>query len=141
MLPGCEGRPTSGYANGRIPAGALCELPGTNHLLRADAARAFVRMSRAYEAETGEPLCITDSYRSYEAQLRAKRAKPRLTAPPGHSNHGTGSALDLCGGVESFRTAAHRWMQANAGRFGWVHPSWAGPRGQRPEPWHWEYRG
>jgi hypothetical protein len=141
VLPGCEGRPTAQYANGRIPASALCEIPGTDHRLRADAARALVLLSQAYRAQTGAELCLTDSYRSYEAQVRAKRAKPRLTAAPGRSNHGTGIAADLCGGVESFRTGAHRWMQANAGRFGWVHPSWAGPRGKRPEPWHWEFRG
>jgi hypothetical protein len=141
VLPGCEGRATAQYANGRIPTSALCELPRTDHRLRADAARAFVQLRAAYEAETGRELCLTDSYRSFQAQVRAKRAKPRLTAAPGHSNHGTGIAADFCGGVESFGTSAHRWMQAHAGRFGWVHPSWAGPRGKRPEPWHWEYRG
>jgi LAS superfamily LD-carboxypeptidase LdcB len=70
-----------------------------------------------------------------------RSAKRGLAAPPGTSNHGDGVAVDLCGGIESFGTKAHAWMRANAGRFGWVHPSWAGPRGKRPEPWHWEYRG
>jgi hypothetical protein len=30
-------------------------------------------------------------------------------------------------------------MTANAGRFGFVQPDWAGPGGEKPEPWHWEY--
>jgi hypothetical protein len=141
VLPGCEGAPATGYANGRIPSSALCRLPGSRgHALRADAARAFAQLSAAYEAERGKPLCLTDSYRSYEAQVKLRWAKRGLAAPPGTSNHGSGIAVDMCGGVESFGTAAHRWMKENAGRFGWVHPSWAGPRGKRPEPWHWEYR-
>jgi LAS superfamily LD-carboxypeptidase LdcB len=141
VLPGCEGAPATGYANGRIPASSLCRIPGAKgHALRADAARAFVALSAAHEAERGAPLCLTDTYRSYEAQVRLRWAKRGLAAPPGTSNHGDGTAVDMCGGVESFGTAAHRWMRENAGRFGWVHPSWAGPRGKRPEPWHWEYR-
>ncbi len=65
--------------------------------------------------------------------------KPRLAAVPGTSNHGRGLAVDLCGGAERFDGAAHRWLQANAGRFGWVHPAWARQGGRREEPWHWEY--
>jgi hypothetical protein len=30
-------------------------------------------------------------------------------------------------------------MQANAPRFGWVHPSWAEQTGSKPEAWHWEF--
>jgi hypothetical protein len=30
-------------------------------------------------------------------------------------------------------------MAENAGRFGWVQPTWAGPQGEKPEPWHWEF--
>ena len=142
VLPGCEGEPENGYANGRIPSSALCALPGHDgHRLRADAARALVRLGEAYRADTGRPLCITDTYRSYEAQQRLRWQKGRLAAHPGRSNHGTGIAVDFCGGVESFGTRAHRWMQARAGEFGWVHPTWARAGGRKPEPWHWEYRG
>ena len=69
------------------------------------------------------------------------RAKRGLAAPPGTSNHGSGFAVDLCGGIESFGTKAHAWMKANAGRYGWNHPGWAEPRGSSPEPWHWEWIG
>jgi LAS superfamily LD-carboxypeptidase LdcB len=72
--------------------------------------------------------------------VQLRRAKGRLAAAPGRSNHGTGIAVDFCGGVESFGTAAHRWMKARAGEFGWVQPSWARAGGSKPEPWHWEYR-
>ena len=142
VLPGCEGEPETGYANGRIPTSALCALPGhEGHRLRADAARALVRLSEAYLADTGRQMCLTDTYRSYEAQRALRWQKGRLAAAPGTSNHGTGIAVDFCGGIESFGTRAHRWMQARAGEFGWVHPSWARAGGRKPEPWHWEYRG
>jgi hypothetical protein len=32
-------------------------------------------------------------------------------------------------------------MVANAGRFGWLHPTWADQGNGREEPWHWEYAG
>jgi hypothetical protein len=141
VLPGCTADPATGYANGRIPADALCELPGhPGQLLRADAARALVQLEAAYEAETGRELCVGSTYRSYSQQARLRAQKGRIVAPAGTSNHGNGIAVDLCGGVESFRTAAHAWMRANAGRFGWVLPDWARQGGSKPEPWHWEYR-
>jgi len=136
----CTAASTAGYANGFVDEAALCPLqlaPG--HRLQRDAAQAFGAMTRAHAAETGEPLCVTDSYRSYDEQVRLFAEKPSLAAVPGTSNHGWGLALDLCGGVESFSGAAHAWMQDNAGRFGWVHPAWAEPGGSRPEPWHWEF--
>jgi LAS superfamily LD-carboxypeptidase LdcB len=57
------------------------------------------------------------------------------------SNHGSGLAVDLCGGIERFGTRQYAWMQANAGRFGFLHPDWAEPGNGREEPWHWEYAG
>ena len=43
------------------------------------------------------------------------------------------------GGVEDFGTRQHLWMRQHAPLFGFYHPAWAGPRGSRPEPWHWEF--
>ena len=136
----CSAPSTEGYANGFVDGAALCPLYGApGHRLQRDAALAFSAMSRAREAETGQPLCVTDSYRSYSAQVRLFAEKPSLAAIPGTSNHGWGLAVDLCGGVQSFGAEAHTWMQRNAGRFGWVHPAWAEQGGSRPEPWHWEF--
>ena len=137
----CAGATTSA-ANGFLPASALCPLAGApGHRLRADAAADFARLTAASLAERGTALCVTDSYRSYAAQVDVFARKPRLAAVPGTSRHGFGVALDLGCGVESFGTEAHRWMQANGPRFGWVHPAWAGPDGSMPEPWHWEHVG
>ncbi len=129
-----------GHANGRIPAGELCLIGVGQHRLRCDAAAAYVALSAAYATHFGAPLCITDSYRSFAAQQSAHRMKPAITAVPGTSNHGWALAVDLCGGInDSVATPQYQWMAANAGRFGWVHPAWAKPGGENPEPWHWEF--
>ena len=136
----CRGEPSEGYANGFMPDGALCALwqaPGER--LRQDAAAAFNRLSQSYAAQTGSPLCVTDSYRSYARQVDVYSRKPGLAATPGTSEHGWGKAVDLCGGVERFGSDAYQWMKANAGAFGFIHPEWAEPYGSMPEPWHWEF--
>ncbi|MGZ6865499.1 MAG: NlpC/P60 family protein [Blastococcus sp.] len=137
-----HGVPTAawgGWANGQIPGSALCSLGVGGHMLRCDAAAAYRRLSAAYQSAFGAPLCITDSYRSYGAQVAAFLEKPALAAVPGTSNHGWALAVDLCGGINVAGTPQSNWMAANAGRFGFVHPEWAQPGAEKPEPWHWEY--
>ncbi|MGY1833798.1 D-alanyl-D-alanine carboxypeptidase family protein [Blastococcus sp. SYSU DS0510] len=128
-----------GWSNGRIPAEALCRLGVARHALRCDAAAAYAQLDAAYEAEFGTPLQITDSYRSFSAQVAAFHAKPALAAVPGTSNHGWALAIDLGGGVNVARTPEWNWMTANAARFGFVQPDWARPGSEKPEPWHWEF--
>jgi cell wall-associated NlpC family hydrolase len=132
-------RAWGGYPNGLIPPSALCPLGVAGHALRCDATAAWRAMSTAYQGTFGTPLCITDSYRGYASQVRLYGEKPALAAVPGTSNHGWGLAVDLCGGVDAFGTAQYSWMLANAGRYGFVHPTWADPGNGREEPWHWEY--
>ncbi|HWH28517.1 MAG TPA: D-alanyl-D-alanine carboxypeptidase family protein [Mycobacteriales bacterium] len=138
----CSATPSGPQANGFMDPSTLCPLddaPG--HALRPDAAAAFNAMNAAHKAERGGPLCVTDSYRSYAAQVDVYARKPDLAAVPGSSNHGLGMALDLCGGVERFGSEAHLWMKVNAVRFGWFHPAWAQQTGSKPEAWHWEFAG
>ncbi|SDC49046.1 D-alanyl-D-alanine carboxypeptidase family protein [Actinokineospora iranica] len=130
-----------GYPNGLIPLAALCPAGQGAHLLRCDAAEAFRAMSAAFASAFGKPLCMTDSYRTFAAQVRLYGVKPALAAVPGTSNHGWGMAVDLCGGVQSFGTPEYAWMVANAGFFGWSNPPWARPGRGREEPWHWEFVG
>ncbi|MGY1773631.1 NlpC/P60 family protein [Blastococcus sp. SYSU D00813] len=127
-----------GFANGRIPTELLCPVGG-GHRLRCDAAAGYTALAEAFADAFGRQLCITDSYRSFAAQVAAARAKPRLAAAPGTSNHGWALAVDLCGGVNHFGSAEFRWMEANARRFGFVHPDWAQEGAEKPEPWHWEF--
>jgi len=93
------------------------------------------------DAETGEGLieCITDSYRSYDAQVDVYDRKPGLAAVPGTSEHGWGLALDVGCGANSFGGALYEWLDDNADDYGWDNPDWARPSGSTPEPWHWEF--
>lgn len=138
--PGAAGA-WGGYPNGLIPSSALCSIGVGSHALRCDAAQAWVDMSKAFQRQFHHPLCITDSYRSFQVQVRTYRTKPGLAAVPGTSNHGWGLAVDLCGGIERYNTPQYNWMKQNAPHFGWVHPAWAEPGNGREEPWHWEYGG
>ncbi|MCA1710628.1 MAG: M15 family metallopeptidase [Actinobacteria bacterium] len=141
-MPDCAGADVSGFPNGQIPPEALCPLWFTaGHRLRADAAAAFKPMAIEYAATFGTPLCVTDSYRTLDAQVAVKAEKPTLAATPGMSNHGWGLATDLCDGIQVFDTPTHQWMLDNALRFGWFHPSWAEADGAKPEAWHWEFAG
>ena len=101
-------RQWGGYPNGLIPPSAMCPLGVGGHQLRCDAAAAYRAMSAAFAAAFGAPICITDSYRTYASQVRLYGEKPALAAVPGTSNHGWGLAVDLCGGIEHFGTAAVR---------------------------------
>ena len=99
-------RQWGGYPNGLIPPSAMCPLGVAGHVLRCDAAAAYRAMSAAFATAFGSPICITDSYRTYASQVRLYGEKPTLAAVPGTSNHGWGLAVDLCGGIEHYGTAA-----------------------------------
>lgn len=131
---GWSGQPVGvSGANGRLTSDSLCELdfaPG--HRLQCDAAAALTAANTDYLAQTGSPLVLTDSYRSYSLQQRTRALKPRTAARPGTSNHGWGMAVDMD------RESA-LWLTANGADYGWVHPDWARAHGSRPEWWHLEY--
>ncbi|MDO5503384.1 MAG: M15 family metallopeptidase, partial [Actinomycetia bacterium] len=140
------GRPCSDdestYANGTLPATALCPLWGAEqHRARPGAAVAFNALSQKFAQDFGRPICVTDSYRTFADQVSVKARRGHWAATPGTSRHGLGMALDLCGGINNFGTIEHLWMKRNAPLYGWYHPSWAAAGGRLPEPWHWEYAG
>lgn len=102
-------------------------------------------------------------YRATEAARKRARGGPHgtaaahllaqyfavRTAPPGHSLHNRGLAIDFgcvtkdgdwIGSNGSFvkawkKSYCFRWMKKNAGRFGFV------PNPNIDEPWHWEFHG
>ena len=108
------------------------------------AAKAMEEMNKAYKAETGTDLTINEAYRDCDTQIAyATPGNPRYQggaaapAPPCISNHGWGLAVDInVGGTGS---SVYKWLEANAHKYGYVHPAWAKPGGSKPEPWHWEY--
>lgn len=121
----------AGYGNGRIPSTELSPIEGTSHRLWPPAARSFEAMRSAAAAD-GVTIGITDSYRSYDAQVDVAARKGLysqggLAAVPGTSRHGWGMALDL-----NLDGAAQAWMREHGGQYGFVENV---PR----ESWHWEY--
>jgi len=81
-------------------------------------------------------------------QTPSQRAK--VSAPPGHSEHHTGYALDIGDDAlpstnlsTSFeKTAAFQWLQNNAAKYGFemsFPPN--NPQGVMYEPWHWRFVG
>ncbi|GAB3908733.1 hypothetical protein GCM10027612_83400 [Microbispora bryophytorum subsp. camponoti] len=125
------------YPNGLLPKTILCPLPQAGEELRADAAIAFADLNIAYKKRFGASMCISDSYRNLGEQQSIYYQRPGFAATPGKSNHGLGLAVDLCGGVQSFRSVQFNWLEANSKRYGWIHPDWSY---HSPfEPWHWEY--
>ncbi|GGO30205.1 hypothetical protein GCM10010116_60520 [Microbispora rosea subsp. aerata] len=125
------------YPNGLLPKSILCPLPQAGEELRADAAIAFADLNLAYKKRFGTSMCVSDSYRSLAEQQAVYYRRPGFAATPGKSNHGLGLAVDLCGGVQIFRSVQFNWLEANSKRYGWVHPDWA--YSSPFEPWHWEY--
>ena len=120
------------YRNGRIPASALTPIGPGGHRLAAPAAAAFAELQAAARRD-GVDFAVTDSYRSYDAQVDLARRKGLysqggLAAQPGTSSHGWGLAVDL-----DLDATAQAWMRANAARFGFVEDT---PR----EPWHWAFK-
>ena len=127
------------YRNGRIPSNALTDVGG-GHRMYGDAAKAYKQMRDAARRD-GVNIKLTDSYRSYPAQVdvarrkgiygvRQPNGKLGLAARPGTSNHGLGRAVDVNLGASP---GASAWLKANGARFGF-HTI---PR----EAWHWEFRG
>lgn len=120
------------YGNGKIPSVALTSIGQGNHKLWDPAARAWNVMKAAAKAD-GIDLSVTDSYRSYEAQVDVANRKGLysqggLAAKPGTSDHGWGMAVD----VNTNEPGAVEWLRANASRFGFIEDT---PR----EPWHWVF--
>jgi zinc D-Ala-D-Ala carboxypeptidase len=128
--------------------------------LRKSAAEAYQRMS-ADAAAAGVTLAPLSGFRSVSDQnqlfFRVKEERNQATAnraavsaPPGHSEHHTGYALDIGDGTrpdtnlnESFETtAAHQWLVANAARYSFeISFPKDNPQGVSYEPWHWRYVG
>jgi D-alanyl-D-alanine carboxypeptidase len=126
---------------------------GREHRLTRAAATAWRAMS-AVALGDGVTLKIVSAFRSVERQAEIVRAKLargilidailEVSAPPGYSEHHTGRAIDVTtDGVPALelefeRTAAFRWLLANAARFGFFlsYPE-GNAHGYAYEPWHW----
>lgn len=125
--------------NGHLSPSELAQIPfASGHYVRADVVGGLAELNEAYAAEFGVNLTINSSYRTYADQEALYDPSSKTAAPPGCSNHGTGLAIDIGGGVQAFGSAQYEWLKANAEAYGWVHPPFAEPSGRNPEPWHWQ---
>jgi zinc D-Ala-D-Ala carboxypeptidase len=126
---------------------------GSNQKLHPQAAKAFREMQKAARS-SGIYLKPVSGFRSISQQqylfygvakqrkqTLAQRAK--VSAPPGHSQHHTGYAIDINSLKQSFdRTKEFAWLQRNAETYGFqmsFPPN--NPQGIMYEPWHWAWHG
>ena len=170
----CDGSTGAQGADGRVlghlPYGdaaddELVETPagfavGQRCYLRRDLMPDLQRLLAAAAADTatGGQLRGLSCHRSIERQAavfcreRTAAANRAISAaPPGHSEHATGYALDFairpangCPDAEACMAAtpAFRWLVANARRFGFEMSFPVGNRqGVKWEPWHWRWVG
>lgn len=121
--------------------------------LTPEAADAWMRMRHAASL-AGVTLVAISGFRSVRRQeeiIRTKLSEGQTigsiletVAAPGYSEHHTGRAIDIgLPGEEPLTedfgdTEAYRWLEANAGKFGFVlsYPK-GNPHGIVYEPWHW----
>ena len=127
-------------------------------MLTRASAEAFTRMRESALA-SGIKLVPISGFRTYSYQeglfkravkkYKSPEAAARWVAPPGHSEHHTGRALDIgdalspgCDVELCFEeTRAYQWLRGHAGAYGFVLSF---PRKQTAvsfEPWHWRYVG
>jgi len=144
-----------GYAPSDLVAldGTGLSVSRAGHKLRRPAYLALKAMDAAARAD-GVTLLVSSAYRSYEYQqgvwdrgvkAEGEAATAASIAPPGHSQHQLGMAIDFGSIDDSFaETRASRWLVANAARFGF---SLSYPKGLEPvtgykwESWHYRYIG
>lgn len=128
--------------------------------LRQAAAAKFKEMQNAAKAQ-GISLVPLSGFRSIQkqetlffdiAEQRNQTLKTRaeVSAPPGHSEHHTGYAIDIGDGRTPStnlnrrfeQTAAFNWLQRNAARYGFElsFPK-DNLQGINYEPWHWRFVG
>lgn len=127
--------------------------------LHADTALALMKL--VYTArDEGVWIVPVSGFRNIAAQEKlfqsqiektgAETAAARVSAPPGHSEHHTGYAIDLADGstpnqdiTQDFQqTKAFRWLTQHAEEFGFeMSFPLNNAQGVSYEPWHWRFVG
>ncbi len=117
--------------------------------LHKDAASAFDNMRQAASKDNVK-LQVISGFRGIRAQADIFEGKggglqaAEYSAPPGHSQHHTGLAIDINTLETSFRTSkAFAWLKEHGGEYGFMLPygNINGDLGPNNEPWHWVYVG
>ena len=146
------------YVGGHIIVNKDYKLPADyNPGLSHEAKKQFDKMQQNALSE-GYQLIIVSEFRSYTyqqnlyqnyIQQHGKQEADRFSAPPGHSEHQTGLAIDVAtpesaqNSMISFgQTKASAWVRANAHRYGFIVRYPKGKEhitGYMYEPWHLRY--
>jgi LAS superfamily LD-carboxypeptidase LdcB len=117
--------------------------------LHKDAASAFDNMRQAADKDNVK-LQVISGFRGIRAQADIFEGKggglqaAEYSAPPGHSQHHTGLAIDINSLQPSFRTSkAFSWLKEHGSEYGFMLPydNTSGDLGPNNEPWHWVYVG
>ncbi|WP_066041886.1 M15 family metallopeptidase [Herbiconiux solani] len=131
--------------NGDVAAKRLMlDFDGLGHFLQPAAARSLRAFAEAFEAAFGVAFTISEAFRDIPTQQYLynlyRSGKGNVAAVPGTSSHGQGLAVDINSWVygNGGNTDRHRWLVANAPRFGWSWELVGKPSG---EPWHFNYVG
>ncbi len=124
---------------------------GRRSSLRIDAKNALWELAQGFYNQFHEPLIVISWYRSAAYQQRLwnlGRCTDSLCAPPGHSEHQLGLAVDLFDATTEDDFLANgryrkyvTWLQANAHLYGWhqSYQKWEAVDEYEVEPWHWRY--
>ena len=128
-------------------------------LLDYEAAESFHRMAAAARAEGIQLMpisgfrTIADQQKLFDRQIQRQgsvEAAAKLSAPPGHSEHHTGYAIDIADVTRPDtdlkyaleETEAYRWLTNHAHEYGFELSFPPGNWQQVSfEPWHWRYVG
>lgn len=125
------GRTVEGWVRGRRTTCQITSV-GSGESLNVRCAQQYKNMLAAAR-KAGINLGTTDGYRTYSEQAALyRRYGSGRAARPGYSNHQMGLSADISG-VNGYNTRAYRWLQANAGKYGFVNDV-------RGEYWHWTYK-
>lgn len=152
----------SGYPNGQIPLAMMTQLSpllGVGGYAQPDAAAAFLRMAKDFEAAVGLPLKFSEFYRPitiqeelftgryvrtsvntglyWQGSYWTKKPGADPAAVPGTSNHGYAIAVDFAWPLTSWTTQGQQWFRANEARYGFSSAQGVADG----EPWHKVYVG
>lgn len=136
QLPGDGTTKWSAYENGEFPADELGSAGGVQ--LYNEAATQLKNLMAQYKKDTGSTLQAKTGYLSLAAQKKRYDAGTQIEKP-GQSVFGWARIVDLNLGKKD--SVGHKWMQANASKFGFEQPSMFSGGGSGENIGMWAYMG
>ncbi len=149
------------FAYAEAPANELEPITADGSIKLRQAAAESYRKMEAAAAAAGVRLMPISGFRSVadqndlffrvkEQRNQAVSKRAEVSAPPGHSEHHTGYAIDIGDADRSDtnlsqgfdNTPAFRWLSENAARYSFEMSFTQGnAQGVSYEPWHWRFVG